>query len=58
MAEEKDTMKKHNKPYMAEKAIESGTQGRKNKVLKMHIHTLYIDLTAAAIKYQPWTNAC
>ena len=26
--------KKQDKPYMAKKAIESGTQGRKNEVLK------------------------
>ena len=33
--------KKHDKPYMPKKAIKSGTQGRKFKVLKRHI-----DLTA------------
>ena len=40
MAEEKDTIKKHHKPYMAKKAIDSGTQGRKNKVLKRPIDYL------------------
>ena len=30
-------IKNHNKPYMAKKAIESGTQERKNKVFKRHI---------------------
>ena len=37
MAEEKETIEKHYKLYMAEKAIDSGTKERKNKVLKSHI---------------------
>ena len=36
------------KPYMAKKAIDSGTEGRKSKVLKRHI-----DMTGSL----PWTNA-
>ena len=31
----KDTQKKKYKPYMAKKTIYPGTQGRKNKILKM-----------------------
>ena len=38
-AEKKDTTKKPYKPYMAKKAIDSGTQGRKNKVLKKCINS-------------------
>ena len=34
MAEEKDNVKKHYKPYMARKAINSGTQDRNSKVFK------------------------
>ena len=38
ISEEKDTKKKnHYKPYMTKKAIDSGTRGRKNKVLKRPI---------------------
>ena len=29
--------KKHDKNYMPKKAVQSGTQGKKNKDLKMHI---------------------
>ena len=35
--EEKKQKKKNDKPFMVKKAIESGTQGRKHKVLKGHI---------------------
>ena len=34
---ERFNKKKHDKPYMPKKAVNSGTQGRKNKDLKMHI---------------------